>query len=310
MELRHLRYFVAVAEELNFTRAADRLAISQPPLSAQIRQLEDELGSQLLNRSGRGVSLTSAGKLLLEEARVILKQIDTTKTAVCRRGRTEAGRLILGSAGGTYFHPLIPQIIGEYGARFPHVGVTPQASSTALLTARLRTGNIDVAFVRPPISDSSGLVLELLVSEPLRAVLPKQHALARLASIALADLANETFVMIPRELNPDTYDLVVDACRAAGFVPTVAQEAPQVLSVLPLVAAGLGVAIVPRSICGILNDEVRCIPLDGDLPVAKIHLAFRRQDASQQVKDFVLLARQLARANAKNEASRGRPPAS
>src|SRR5689334_23311652 len=111
MELRHLRYFVAVAEELSFTRAAERLRISQPPLSAQIRQLEKELGSKLLNRGGRAVSLTDSGKLLLEEARVILKRVEVTKTVVSRSGRPESGRLIMGSAGATYFHPLIPEII-------------------------------------------------------------------------------------------------------------------------------------------------------------------------------------------------------
>jgi DNA-binding transcriptional LysR family regulator len=296
MELRHLRYFVAVAEELNFTRAADRLAISQPPLSAQIRQLEDELGSELLNRAGRAVTLTSAGKLLLEEARTILKQIDNTKSAVSRRGRTAAGRLILGSAGGTYFHPLIPQIIREYRKQFPDIALIPQAGGTALLTARLRTGNIDIALLRPPVADASGLALEQIAIERLAVVLPKGHRLAARESIPLVALAKEIFVMFPRALNPSTHDMVISACRAAGFVPTIGQEAPQVLSIMPLVAAGLGVSIVPSSISRILRDEICAIPLEGDVPAAEIHLAYRRKDASRAAKDFVRIAREILRA--------------
>src|SRR3984893_4466533 len=133
MELRHLRYFVAVAEELNFTRAAKRLGINQPPLSLQIRQLEKEMGTPLFRRQARGVELTSAGKLMLEEARVILKQVERAKTGVRRRARGETGRLNVGSSGGTYFHPLIPAIIREYGMQYPDIVLFPGASSTPLL---------------------------------------------------------------------------------------------------------------------------------------------------------------------------------
>jgi DNA-binding transcriptional LysR family regulator len=296
MELRHLRYFVAVAEELSFTRAAERLGISQPPLSTQISQLEKELGSQLLHRRARGVELTSAGKLLLEEARLILKQVETAKTSVRRRARAETGRLILGSAGGTYFHPLIPEIIREYGKRFPDIVLTPQASNTALLIARLRTGNIDIALVRPPISDTSGLVLQPVVSEDSVVVLPNSHKLAGLASVPLAALSKEVFVMYPRALNPDSYDALIAACRAAGFRPALGQEAPQIVSVIPLVAAGLGVSIVPRSTTRILSDEVRYVSIEGHAPPAEICLASRRKDPSRAAKEFLLVARRLLRA--------------
>ena len=143
MELRHLRYFVTVAEELNFTRAAKRLGIKQPPLSLQIRQLEKEIGTPLFHRRARGIELTSAGKLLLEEARIILQQVERAKTGVRSRGRGETGRINLGSVGGTYFHPLIPAIIREYRMHYPDVVLFPQASSTSLVVARLRCGQID-----------------------------------------------------------------------------------------------------------------------------------------------------------------------
>jgi DNA-binding transcriptional LysR family regulator len=148
MELRHLRYFVAVAEELNFTRAAKRLGINQPPLSLQIRQLETEMGTPLFIRRTRGVELTDAGKLLLEEARVILTQVEETQTGVRRHARGETGRINVGSSGGTYFHPLIPRIIREYRMRYPNVALFPQASNTPLLVARVRAGQVDVAFIR------------------------------------------------------------------------------------------------------------------------------------------------------------------
>jgi DNA-binding transcriptional LysR family regulator len=295
MELRHLRYFVAVADERSFTRAADRLGISQPPLSAQIRHLEKELGSQLLHRHARGVELTSAGKLLLEESRLILKQVETTTTSVRRRARAETGRLILGSAGGTYFHPLVPEIIREYGKRFPDVVLTPQASNTSLLITRLRTGNVDIAFLRPPIGDTSDLVLEPLVSEDSVMVLPRSHKLAGLRTVPLAALSKEIFVMYPRELNPDNYNAVIEACHAAGFNPVLGQEAPQII---PLVAAGLGVSIVPRSTTRILSAEVHYVLIEGEAPRAEICLAHRRRDTSGAGKNFVLVARRLLRAKA------------
>jgi len=154
MELRHLRYFVAVAEELNFTRAAKRLGINQPPLSAQIRRFEKEMGAPLFVRHARGVELTNDGKLMLEEARVILKQVEQVETGVRRRARGETGHLNIGSSGGTYFHPLIPKIIREYRMHYPNVVLLPQASNTPLLIAQLRAGKIDIAFIRTPIGEA------------------------------------------------------------------------------------------------------------------------------------------------------------
>src|ERR1700730_5262558 len=198
MELRHLRYFVAVAEELNFTRAAKRLGINQPPLSLQIRQLEKEVGAPLFRRQARGVELTDAGKLMLEEARGILKQVEGAKTGVRRRARGETGRINVGSSGGTYFHPLIPAIIREYGMQYPDIVLFPGASSTPLLVARLRTGQIDVGFVRPPAADREGRTVEPLVAEPTVMVLPTGHPLSRSTSAPLRALARETFILFPR----------------------------------------------------------------------------------------------------------------
>ena len=200
MELRHLRYFIAVAEELNFTRAAERLGISQPPLSSQIRQLEKGLGTPLFHRHARSVELTDAGKLLLEEARVILKQVEVAENGVRRRARGETGRIVVGSAGATYFHPTIPAIIREYGKRYPDIVLAPQASNTALLVARLRAGQCDIAFIRPPIEDASGLAIDPLVDEDSVIVLPVGHRLSRLASVSPYTLYTGTPVTASREL--------------------------------------------------------------------------------------------------------------
>jgi DNA-binding transcriptional LysR family regulator len=291
MELRHLRYFVAVAEELNFTRAAERLGISQPPLSLQIRQLEKELGTPLFYRRTRSVELTDAGKLMLEEARVILKQVETAETGVRRRARGETGQLVVGSAGATYFHPLIPAIIRKYRMSYPDIVLAPHDSNTSLLVARLHAGQVDIALIRPPIDSADGLAIEPLVDEDSVVILPRGHRLCSLGSVPLAALAKEVFVMYPRALNPGNYDSVMATCRRAGFNPTLGQEAPQIVSVIPLVAAGFGVSVVPHSTARILPDEVCYRPIAGDAPQAEICLAYRRHDASRAVQNFVAVAR-------------------
>lgn len=295
MELRHLRYFVAVAEDLNFTRAAKRLGINQPPLSLQIRQLEEEMGTPLFLRHARGVELTDAGMLLLEEARVILKQVEETQTGVRRHARGETGRINVGSSGGTYFHPLIPRIIREYRMHYPKVALFPQASNTPLLVARLRAGQVDVAFIRTVLGDGDGLALEPLVDEPAVMVLPTGHRLGGLASVPLSALADETFVLYPREVNPAVYDSTVAAFVGAGFSPKLGQEAPQIVSVIPMVAAGLGVSIVPQSMTGILPGSVVYLPIAGNGPRVAISLAHRRNDRSATVQNFVAVARRVVR---------------
>ncbi|HEV7877084.1 LysR family transcriptional regulator [Bradyrhizobium sp.] len=311
MELRHLRYFVAVAEELNFTRAAERLGIGQPPLSLQIRQLEEELGTQLFRRKARGVELTPAGKLLLEEARIILRQVEQAETGVRRRARGETGRVILGSGGATYFHPLIPAIIREFSVRYPDVVLHPQASSTALLMARLHAGQIDAAFVRPSVDDSEGLALHLLVDEPMVMVVPKHHPLGTKSSAPLRSFTNEPFILYARELNPDYHDRVIAACRDAGFEPRLGPQAPQILPVIPMVAAGLGVSIVPESTRQIRLDGVVYLEIEGKVPRSRISLAHRRDDRSAPVRNLVAIARRVAggRTGAAGEGWRGDPRA-
>ncbi len=296
MELRHLRYFVAVAEELHFTRAAERLGIKQPGLSSQIRQLERELGTSLFRRLTRGAELTEIGALLLDEARGILDQAERIKAGVQSRVRGETGCIHLGFAGATCFHPLVPGIIRAYRERYPGVLVSPEQSNTPVLVAGLRRGEIDVAFVRPPLSDGEGLAVEPLVEEPMVIVLPEWHPRAGDRSMPLAALAEETLILFPRTIGPGLHDAIIASCQRAGFSAKLGQEAPQISTTAHMVAAGFGVSIVPQSIAQIRLAGVAYIGIEGEAPRAPISLAYRRDDRCTIVRNFVASARRHARA--------------
>jgi DNA-binding transcriptional LysR family regulator len=295
MQLRLLHYFVAVAEEKSFTQAAERLGIKQPPLSLQIRKLEKELGTQLFHRGTRGVELTNTGRLLLEEARAILRQVEQTKIDVQRCARGETGQVNVGFSIGTQFHPLVPAIIREYGAHYPEVLIAPQAYGSALLSARLRGGTIDVAFVYLPIDNTDGLAIDTLAQEPYVAVLPIGHRLSGSASLQLRALADEKLVMFSRDLNPANYDGIIAAIERAGFTPKLDQAASLNIAAMPMVAAGLGWSVVPQSFNRILPDSVAYVRIDDDMPSATIALVHRRDDRSTAVRNFVACARRQAK---------------
>ena len=201
MELRHLRYFVAVAEELNFTRAAKRLGINQPPLSAQIKQLEKELGTALFRRKTRGVELTAAGKLFLEQTRTILQQIEQAKIDAKRRARGESGQISLGGAGACYFHPRIALVMSQFFKSYPEVVMSPEETGTATVVASLHADKFDAAFVRSPTAEFDGLALESVAEEDTLAVLPEGHLYHHSPSIPLASFAKEKIILTPRALN-------------------------------------------------------------------------------------------------------------
>lgn len=297
MELRHLRYFVAVAEEKSFRRAAERLGIKQPPLSMQIRQLERELGTPLFRRLTRGVELTEAGALLLEEARRIPQQVEQAKASVQSRARGETGRICVGFAGATYFEPLVPRLIQAYRKLYPDVVLSPEQSNTPYLVKALLDASLDVAFVRPPLADGDRIAVHPLVEEPMRIVLSSQHQQAGKRSISLASLAPEPLILFPRAIGPGLYDSIIASCQRAGFSPILGQEAPQIASIVHLVAAGFGVSVVPQSIEQIRADGVVYVSIEGEAPCAPIGLAFRKDNRSATVRNFVALARQHARSS-------------
>jgi DNA-binding transcriptional LysR family regulator len=300
-----MRYFVAVAEERHFTRAAARLGIQQPPLSQQIRQLEDELGTKLLRRLTRGVELTESGALLLEESRRVLNHVERIKADVQSLARGTTGRIRLGLASATYFQPLVSHIIRTFRERYPGVTLTPEQSVTPRLLKGLRGSEVDVAFVWPPLDDSTGLSLDVLIEEPLVAVLPSAHPLASGSTVGLSSLAKDTFILFPRMSGPGFHDAVIANCQRAGFVPKLGQETPDVLSAALMVAVGFGVSIVPLSISQIRADGVAYLKIEGD-PVAPIALAYRREGGSEAVRNFVAIAKRHSRIKARTAGPIGR----
>jgi DNA-binding transcriptional LysR family regulator len=294
MELRHLRYFIAVAEEKHVTRAAERLGMQQPPLSQQIRALERELDVQLFRRKPRGVELTDAGLALLTDARAILSHIDHAFATTRRTARGEQGRIAVGFTSSAPFHPFVPRIIRAYREAFPLVSLTLEEGGTMELIDDLRNERIDAAFIRSAIADQEGLVVDLLLQEAMVLALPRAHRLARRTSkgVPLQALADETFIVYRRHSGPGLYDAILSACNAAGFSPRVGQEAPRIVSTLNLVAAGLGISLVPESLQRMRMDGVVFRRVAGlAQPKAPLYLASRRGEASAAVRRFLQLVK-------------------
>jgi len=295
MELRHLRYFTAVAEEGHVTRAAVRLGIQQPPLSQQIRALEAELQVQLFRRKPRGVELTQAGEALFAEAQAILRQVDHAVSAARRTARGDAGRIGLGFTSSASFHPFVPQLIRDYRETHPGVALTLEESGTGELVASLLEERLDAAFVRSPIGPGEGIAVHSVLEEAMVAALPAGHALAAgpaARPLALGALAAETFILYRRPLGPGLYDAIIAACQRAGYSPTIGQEAPRMLATLSLVAAGLGVTLVPQSMRRLRVHGVVYRPLEAAAGlVAPLNLAHRLGERSAAAQRFIALAR-------------------
>jgi DNA-binding transcriptional LysR family regulator len=277
MELRHLRYFVAVAEELHFSRAAARLNIAQPPLSRQIRDLERELGAELLERVKRRVQLTPAGRAFLPEARLTLTQAERARRTAQRAARGEIGRLRVGFVEAATFSGILPDVLRFFRKHYPDVALELFELSSLQQAEALREGRIDVGLLHSPPPDAEQwLQVERILRDPLVAALPLGHRLARRARLTLRALAPEPLLLFPRQNGPALYDRIIAAYRAAGFSPSVVQEAAQMHTLAGLVAAGLGVALVPGSIVrlrrpGVVYRPVRDLKLDvGTWAVSKL----------------------------------------
>lgn len=289
MELRHLRYFLAVAEEGNFTRAAGKLGIGQPPLSQQIRDLETEVGAALFHRVPHGAELTAAGAAFLGEARAAVAAAEKAKLAAQRANRGETGRLSLGFTASSAFNPVVSTTIRRFRARWPEVRLALMEMNTLALMQKLEAGELDAAFMRPSLDDPAGIRLRRLPDEPMVIALPASHRLALHHSLPLAALAKEPFILFPRLVGLSLYDDVVLACRKAGFELTVAQEAPQISSVVNLVAADLGVSIVPASISQIKLEGVTYRPIEGPPAVARLALAMLKTHRSPVTENLMSL---------------------
>jgi len=298
MELRHLRYFVAVAEALSFARAARALNLSQPPLSRQIRALEEELGTALFTRTKRSVRLTPAGAALVPDARRLLREADGLKAGAQRLAAGEIGTLALGFISVAAYN-LLPELAPEFRRRHPGVRLALQEATSDVLLGALRQGELDVGLVLPPV-EVAGLEYAPLVRETLIAALPAGHAAARgKGPLALAALAGEPFILFPRMVGASLYDAIAGACRRAGFAPRIEQEAIQMQTIVSLVAAGMGVALVPASLehlrrTGVVYRPLVDPPARGADARARVEIgaAWRAGDDSPVVRAFLALARE------------------
>ncbi len=306
MELRHLRYFVVVAEEGHFTRAAERLGMQQPPLSQQIRALEQELGFDLLRRHPKGAALTAGGEIFLREARAILGSVDEAVERARRASNGSTGQLTVGFTSSAAAHPFIPAVMRAYRERWPEVTLTFSEGNAAELTEALAQDKLDVAFLRRPVSRPAGLIFHRLLEEELLLVLPIGHpALPAGAgsasgperpSVPLAALRDERFILVRRNGAPGMYSDLVEACVQAGFVPNVAIEVDRMLTNISLVAAGAGVSAVPASMQGFQTDRVVYCRIQ-DAPAflaAPLTLTWQEQRQLPTLGHFLDLARQMA----------------
>jgi DNA-binding transcriptional LysR family regulator len=277
VELRHLRYFVAVAEERHFGRAAARLHIAQPPLSQQIRRLEAELGEPLLYRTTRSVELSPAGEVLLDRGREILAEVDAAIEDARRAARGEYGRLAIGFTGSCTY-TMLPALAAALRRELP--GVVLELRGELLTPAqvgRLLDGTLDLGLLRPPVRERD-LCTEVLRSETLLAVLPETHPLAEADAVPLEQLQHEPFVTYPSHFRSVVHDAVEDACAAHGFKPLAAHEVAETATLVSFVAAGLGVSLVPASVCKMTVEGAVYRPLEHDTTRVELAVAWRRDD--------------------------------
>ena len=295
MDVRHLRYFVAVAEERHFSRAAQRLHISQPPLSQQIQALEAELGVPLFVRGRGGVRCTAAGDTLLPLARAILDQVDHAVAQTRQVGRGDTGRLAVGFAGSMPFSAVMPQLLRDFRAAWPQVVLDLREQPSPAQIEALLGHRIDVGFLRPTSHlDGAPLDTLVLLREPLIAAVHVDHLLARHESLDLRDLRDEPFVLYSPTLGSGLRTQTLELCARAGFTPRIAQEVHEMPTLIGLISAGLGVGVVAASMQRAQLPLVAYRPLRDAGARTDVLLAWRRGDASPPLRNFIALARTLA----------------
>ncbi len=303
MELRHLRYFVMVAEERHFTRAAARLNMQQPPLSQQIRALEDELGFDLFKRHPKGVDLTAGGLVFLQEAQDILARVKEGSLKDSRAAHGIEGQLSIGFTSSAAAHPLIPRIIRAYRERFPGVAVSLKEGSAQQLTDATIDGSVNVGILRAPVGRHQSIEFHRLLNEEMLLTLPMGHRLlagheagCEAPVISLMDLADEHFILVRRPGAPGMYANLIKACQNAGFNPKIAFEVERMLTNVSLVAAGAGISIVPASMRDVHKESVVYCRIGNAKPQlhAPITLVCRSFNQLPPLENFIDLSRELS----------------
>lgn len=293
MDYRHLRFFLAVAEELHFTRAARRLHVAQPHLSQEIRRLEGELGVELFARTRRRVALTPAGETFALGARRVLAATDEAVRAARRAAAGDTGRLSIGFVGSAGYD-VFPEAIRRYRAGRPDVELELHELTTAEQIPALRAGRIDVGVLRPLLASDPGLEFATLLDEPLVVALPEGHRLSGMERVALAELAGEPWIVFPRHVGPGLYSRTMRACERAGFTPRVVQEVGQLPTMVNLVASGLGVALVPASVGSLVRAGAVYREVAPPVPTSPLMVAWRQDDPSATLRAFLETIRAVA----------------
>lgn len=291
LELRHLRAFLAVAEELHFGRAAARLAITQPGLSQQVQGLEAALGVTLFDRARRRVALTPAGRVLLAEAPRLTAQVDRVADLTRRAASGQVGRLVIGSAQSATYE-VLPRLLSEYRRAHPGVDLDLREMNSPLQIEALRAGQIDVAFVRTPV-DTGKLATHPLREEQLMVVLPRRHPLARQARVTLRALAREPLILHPVGPRPNWSDFMIGLARGVGVEPTIAEQASETSVAMSFVAAGLGLTVVPDSFSALRHPATVLRPLAGAVPRTRLLVVHRPDHVAAALTPLLALVARL-----------------
>ena len=301
MELRHLRYFMAVADAGSMTRAAEQLGIQQPPLSQQIKALEGELKTQLFKRVARGVELTIAGAAFRYDVQTILRQVELAASRAASIAVGVEGSIAVGFSTSAAAHALVPRLIHAFRDAHPGVSLDVRESNAAELSDWVAKGTLQAAIFRAPVSRPTGVAFYSLLQEPMLLVLPVRHPLAAArksasTAISLRALRDEGFILVRRPGAPGMYADFISACREQGFTPRIVAEVDRMLTNICLVAAGFGISVVPTSMRGFHAESVAYCPLRNSHLAAPMTLAYREQETNPAAIHFIALGKTLAKA--------------
>jgi DNA-binding transcriptional LysR family regulator len=293
MDLRHFRAFVAVAEELHFARAAEKLGSTQPAVSQHVKAIEQEMGVSLLWRTKRSVKLTEAGSLFLEEARIVLQQADHAVRIGRRAGRGELGKLHIGYVASAAYTGLLPDIVRSFRKTHPEVQLSLHDMEMRLQIVEIENAKLDIGFIRPPVPLPSSMVCDTLFLEPVTVALPQDHRLVALDNIPAASLGDEAFILPNHEPGVSFYEHTVMVGRHGGFQPRIVQRGRDFLTILSMVSMGLGIAIVPTSMRRVHLPGIIFRDLADLDHRAQLSLTYSRNNRSPTVLSFVRIANEI-----------------
>ncbi len=291
MELRHLKYFVAVAEELHFGRAAAKVQITQPVISDQIRRLEEELRVKLFFRTKRTVQLTEPGKIFFKEAQQILERVEKAVSAVQKAERGELGSLTIGYTGPALY-TLLPEIIKAFRDRYPQVELVLKEICTNEQVEALNSGEIEVGFLHPPIEGDFESIS--IMTEKMILALPEDHPLTTFTQVPISKLSDQSFILFPQQEGPYLYSRILSICQQAGFSPKVVQEVTPQPTMIGLVAAGIGVSFVSSSLQNLNRPGVVYRELDVATPELELVAAWKRDKVSPVLRKFLQIVQEIA----------------